>query len=84
MAYFDQVTETLPREQLAALQVQKLQAMMGEMWGKNQFYTHKWKAAGVEPGDIRSLDDLARLPLTTKSELMERSEERRVGKECRL
>jgi len=71
MSYFDQVTETLPREQLAALQIQKLQAMMSEMWRKNRFYINKWKAAGIEPGDIRSLDDLARLPLTTKSELME-------------
>ena len=71
MAYFDQATETLPREQLAALQLEKLQAMMTELWGKNRFYSSKWKAAGVEPRDIRSLDDLARLPLTTKSELME-------------
>jgi phenylacetate-CoA ligase len=71
MSYFDQATETLPREQLAALQLQKLQAMMAELWGKNQFYTNKWKAAGVVPGDIRSLADLARVPLTTKSELME-------------
>ena len=71
MSYFDQATETLPREQLAALQMQKLQAMMAELWGKNRFYTNKLKAAGVEPGDIRSLADLACLPLTTKSELME-------------
>ena len=71
MSYFDQTTETLPREQLAALQLEKLQAMMTELWGKNRFYSSKWKAPGVEPRDIRSLDDLARLPLTTKSELME-------------
>ncbi|AKU12588.1 phenylacetate-CoA ligase [Azoarcus sp. CIB] len=71
MSYFDQTTETLPRKQLAALQLEKLQAMMTELWGKNRFYSSKWKAAGVEPRDIRSLDDLARLPLTTKSELME-------------
>ncbi|SIR42079.1 phenylacetate-CoA ligase [Aromatoleum tolulyticum] len=71
MAYFDQATETLPRDQLAALQLEKLQAMMTELWGKNRFYSNKWKAAGIEPRDIRSLDDLARLPLTTKAELME-------------
>lgn len=71
MSYFDQTTETLPRERLAALQLDKLRAMMNELWGKNRFYTNKWKAAGVEAGDIRTLDDLARLPLTTKSELME-------------
>lgn len=71
MAYFDAPTETLPREQLRALQLHKLQAMMAELWGKNRFYSDKWKAAGIAPRDIRSLADLARLPLTTKSELME-------------
>ena len=71
MSYFDQATETLPREQLAALQYGKLQAMMGEIWGRNAFYTNKWKAAGVKPGDIRSLDDLPHLPFTKKGELMD-------------
>jgi phenylacetate-CoA ligase len=69
--YFDEATETMPRPQLAALQLEKLQAMMAELWGRNQFYTNKWKAAGVQPSDIKSLDDLAHLPLTTKAELME-------------
>jgi phenylacetate-CoA ligase len=71
MPYFDQATETLPREKLAALQLHKLQAMMAELWGKNRFYTNKWKAAGIAPGDIKSLADLARLPVTTKGELMD-------------
>lgn len=71
MTYFDQATETLPREELAALQLSKLQAMAAELWGRNRFYTNKWRAAGVEPGDLRSLADLAKLPLTKKSELME-------------
>ena len=73
MPYFDQATETLPREKLAGLQLQKLQAMLVELWGKNAFYTNKMKAAGVEPRDMLrgSLDDLARLPMTVKSELME-------------
>lgn len=71
MSYFDEATETLPREQLAALQLSKLQAMMTELWSRNQFYTNKWRVAGVQPSAIKSLDDLARLPLTKKAELME-------------
>lgn len=71
MIYFDESTETLPRERLAALQLEKFQAMSRELWGKNLFYTEKWRRAGMAPEDIRSLDDLARLPLTTKHELME-------------
>ncbi len=71
MTYFDEATETLPREQLADLQLSKLQTMMTELWGRNQFYTNKWRSAGVQPSDIKSLDDLARLPLTKKAELMD-------------
>jgi len=70
MPFFDPVTETLPREKLAVLQQQKLKAMMAELWGKNRFYTDKWTAAGVEPGNIQSLADLTQLPVTTKDELM--------------
>ena len=40
MPYFDEATETLPREQLAELQSQKLSAMLNELWDKNQFYTN--------------------------------------------
>jgi phenylacetate-CoA ligase len=70
MTYFDEATETLPREQLAALQLNKLQTMMAHLWNTNRFYTNKWQAARVQPSDIRSLADLARLPLTRKGELM--------------
>lgn len=71
MPYFDPAVETLSRERLQALQLEKLHSMMSELWGKNQFYTNKWKAVGMMPGDVRSLDDLARLPMTTKQELMD-------------
>jgi phenylacetate-CoA ligase len=71
MSYFDEATETLPRVQLAALQLNKLQVMMAHLWDKNQFYSRKWKAAGVQPSDIGSLAALARLPLTRKGELMD-------------
>ncbi len=74
MTYFDQATETLPREQLAQLQLRKLKAMLAELYDRNGFYTAKWRGAGVAPADIRTLDDLARLPLTRKSELMEDQE----------
>ncbi|HRP97856.1 MAG TPA: phenylacetate--CoA ligase family protein [Rhodocyclaceae bacterium] len=70
MCHYDQATETLPREKLAALQLAKLQDMLSELWGRNRFYTAKLQTVGAEPGDIRTLDDLARLPLTTKAELM--------------
>ena len=70
MPYFDRSTETMSRDGLADMQLRKLQALLAEVWGRNAFYTAKLKAAGIEPGGIRSLDDFARLPVTTKYELM--------------
>ena len=70
MSYFDQATETLPRPELEALQLGKLQAMMTHLWGQNRFYTAKWRSAGVQPSDIHTLADLAKLPLTRKGELV--------------
>ncbi|HET7091646.1 MAG TPA: AMP-binding protein [Anaerolineae bacterium] len=69
MRYFDQATEIMPRERLAVLQLEKLQAMLAELWGRNGFYTDKLKKAGVGPDEVRTLANLSRLPLTTKHEL---------------
>ena len=71
MAFFNEATETLTRDKLEALQLQKLRAMLAELWQRNRFYTAKWTAAGVDPRDVGTLADLAQLPFTTKSELME-------------
>ncbi len=71
MGFFDQAIETMPRAQLQSLQLEKLRAMLDRVYGRNRFYTAKLEAASVTPGDIRSLEDLPRLPLTTKSELVQ-------------
>lgn len=70
MLFLNSELETLPREKLAALQLQKLRKLLEELWGKNAFYTNKLSSAGVAPGDIRTLADLSRLPLTSKKELV--------------
>ncbi len=67
--YFNKKIETMPREQLAQLQLEKLQAMLAALNGKNRFYTAKFKQAGFRPGDLKSLADLQRLPMTVKTEL---------------
>ena len=70
MQYFNQAVETMPREQLQALQLDKLRALLSQLMGRNRFYTKKWIESAVAPDDIRSLADLAKLPLTGKSELV--------------
>src|SRR3990172_11641511 len=71
MIYFDPVVETRPPERLRSLQLEKLRVVVDQIHGRNRFYTAKLNEAGFAPGALRSLDDLARLPFTTKSELVQ-------------
>jgi phenylacetate-CoA ligase len=49
----------------------RLSELLPAIYGRNQFYTRKLDAAGVQVGALRFPEDLARLPLTTKTELAE-------------
>jgi phenylacetate-CoA ligase len=75
MQYFNQAFETMPRERLRALQLEKLRTLLSQIIGRNRFYTKKWKVAGVVPGEIHSFSDFTKLPFTHKSELMHAQEE---------
>ena len=71
MRYFEESIETMPRKALEALQLTKLRSMLQQIYGPNRFYTEKLDAAGIHPESIKTLDDLKRLPLTSKSELVQ-------------
>jgi phenylacetate-CoA ligase len=60
--------EYLTRPDLERLQQERLSALLTEILPRNRFYARKF--AGLSPGGIRSLADLARLPFTTKAELL--------------
>ena len=59
----------LPEPHLRALQLQRLRATVDRVWHKVEFMRRRLEQAGVTPDDIRSLDDLRRLPFTEKSDL---------------
>ncbi|MHB8068635.1 MAG: phenylacetate--CoA ligase family protein [Desulfobaccales bacterium] len=61
--------ETMPREDLRALQLQRLQAIVERVYHLVPFYRRRLDEAGVKPEDIRTLDDLQRLPFTTKQDI---------------
>ena len=61
--------ETLPREALEAIQLRRLRNTVERVNATVPFYREKFREAGVSPADIRSLDDLKRLPFTTKQDL---------------
>ncbi len=68
-AYFDRETETAAAEMLAALRLRKLRAGLVLLLQRNPFYGARLRAAGLRDArDVGSLDDLARMPFTTKSE----------------
>ncbi len=60
--------ETLDREQMRALQLERLQKTVARVYENVPHYRKKFKDLGVEPGDIKSLDDLQKLPLTVKAD----------------
>lgn len=67
--YWDREHETMPRERLSALQLERLQLTVERVYRNVPFYREKLKEAGVKPSSVRSLEDLRRLPFTTKQDL---------------
>lgn len=55
----------------AALQTRGLVWTVNHAWNGSPQYRRKFREAGLEPGDISSLDDLAKLPFTTADDLRE-------------
>ncbi|GHA93214.1 phenylacetate--CoA ligase PaaK [Streptomyces termitum] len=61
--------ERLGREELAALQLDRLRHTLRHAYENVDFHRRAFDAAGVRPDDCRSLADLARFPFTTKADL---------------
>lgn len=60
----------LDRPTLAARQLELLHRLLTEILPRNRFYARKFAEAGTGPADLATLDELHRLPLTTKQELL--------------
>ncbi|MEU6933690.1 phenylacetate--CoA ligase PaaK [Streptomyces sp. 2RAF24] len=61
--------ERLGRDELEALQLERLRATLRHAYDNVAFYRQAFDAAGVRPEDCRSLADLARFPFTAKADL---------------
>lgn len=66
---FEPKIETMPREELRKLQLERLQNTVKRVYENVPFYKQKLQEKGVEPGDIKSLDDVKLLPFTVKTDL---------------
>lgn len=61
--------ETASRDEIAALQLDRMQWSLHHAYNHVPTYRRKFDAAGVHPGDLRSLADLAKFPFTTADDL---------------
>ncbi|AOS82706.1 phenylacetate--CoA ligase [Chlorobaculum limnaeum] len=61
--------ECMDRQRLTELQGERLRDMVERIYFNVPFYRAKLQEMGIEPGDIRSLEDLKKLPFTTKQDL---------------
>ena len=68
--YLDPELETMSREQITALQVERLKATVAHCMN-NPIYKERLEKAGVTPENITSIDDIRRIPFTTKQDLRE-------------
>ena len=68
---YNEEFETLPREALEALQLKRLKQVVQRVYNTVGFYRRAFDQAGVQPDDIKSLDDLRKFPFTTKQDLRE-------------
>ena len=67
--YFNPEIETAPREKIVELQNKRLRSTVKRVYEKVPFYREKMKASGVTPEDIRSIEDLHKLPFSYKQDL---------------
>ncbi len=66
---FNAAAETMPRAEIAKLQLRRLKASVKNAYEHVPFHRRRMKALGFEPGDLKRLEDLAGLPFTLKTDL---------------
>lgn len=66
---WNETKECMSRDEMQALQGARLVKLVDRVYHNVEYYRKKMQAIGLEPGDIRGLEDLTRLPFTTKDDL---------------
>ncbi|HSA79121.1 MAG TPA: phenylacetate--CoA ligase [Nitrospirota bacterium] len=61
--------ETISREELAQLQLERLESTLNRVYMNVPFYRRRFDELGINIEDMQSLDDIRRLPFTTKNDL---------------
>lgn len=67
--YYQPDIETMPREELAALQLDRMKWSVRHAYDNVDFFRQSFDDAGVSPDDLSSLEDLARFPFVVKQDM---------------
>lgn len=70
---FNKKMETLPRKKIRELQLKRLRETVHLVYDNVPFYQRKFKELKIIPDDIKTLDDVRKLPFTTKNGLRDNS-----------
>jgi phenylacetate-CoA ligase len=69
--FWNEITETMPREQINRLHEHRLQRLVRYAYDNSPFYKKRFDDIGLEPGDIRTIDDFkTKVPLTDKGDFL--------------
>lgn len=74
--YWNPILETLPQGKLRALQLKKFRRIVEWAYDNSPFYRRLYQEAGLEPGDIKSFEDIRKVPQIEKAMLREVQERR--------
>lgn len=66
---WNETKECMSRDEMANLQSARLRKMVDRVYHNVAFYRKKMQELGLEPGDIRTIEDITKLPFTTKEDL---------------
>ena len=66
---WNETKECMSRDQIENLQSKRLVKLVDRVYHNVEFYRKKMQQLGVEPGDIKGIEDLYKLPFTTKDDL---------------
>ncbi len=67
--YWNKIIETMPREELVSIQNDRLKSMVRRIYHNVPFYRNKFQEIGLFPEDIKGIEDLHKLPFTTKQDM---------------
>jgi phenylacetate-CoA ligase len=79
--YWNEKIETMPEKELKKLQEEKLRAQLKYVYEKCSFYHRRFKESGIYPDDIKTIEDLRKLPFLTKEDERRLQDKMRPGAE---